>query len=333
MKPYRPPVNQFGIEGDDLVYHLQLLGFDPQGFRPGVFFYPLVDHYNTHDQQWQDSVNQRAADSDVVIFYDLVNTGDYEHGRFTDFISNYDHPRRVYLTVNQSPNLQLADVQIVPWDFMWNRFKLYYTQSVPWDTRVLHHYAGPDRYQRLDLVFDRARSKKFLSMCGREYGWRTNLFELVSSRTDGYSSCRSRGITIEPEEIRGAFSPVPNRYYLDSYVSIYVESNCTRSDLIHITEKTYEPLFKGHFVLPFSNPGTIQRLKQTGFGFPDFIDYSFDQETDCKLRFDMLIAEFERIMSLDLDTLYRQHKDLLLHNQRCVLDIDYDRRIQKLYEL
>jgi len=333
MQLYNPLTNQFGIEGDDLPYHLQVLGLDSQGFRPGVLFYPLVDHYNTHDSQWHDQINLRAQRSDVIVFYDLVNTGDYEHGRFTDFISNYNHDCKVYLTVNQSPNLQLANVKIIPWDFMWNRFKLYYTQSVPWDIRVLHHYAGPDKYKCPELTFDWARSRKFLSMCGREYGWRTNLFELLQSRTDGYVSCRSRGITIEPEEIRGAFSPVPNRYYLDSYVSIYVESNCVRTDLVHITEKTYEPLLKGHFIMPFSNPGTISRLKHMGFEFPEFIDYSFDQESDCSQRFTMLTREFARIMNMDLGVLYQQHQDLLLHNQRCVTNIDYDRRIQQLYEL
>jgi hypothetical protein len=333
MTFYRPPVNQFGIEGDDLPYHLRVLGLDPDGFGLHACFYPLVDHYNTHDSAWHDRINAQARAKSTVIFYDLVNTGDYEHTKFMEFVSNYDHPNKVYLTVNQSKNLRLANVKIVPWDFMWNRFKLYYSQSVPWDTRVLHHYAGPDRYQTVELDFDKLRNKKFLSMCGREYGIRKNLFELVSQYEQGYTSNRSRGITVEPEEIRGAFSPVPNRYYLDSYFSIYVESNCIRNDLLHITEKTYEPLLKGHFVLPVSNPGTIKQLKQQGFLFPDFIDYSFDQIEDVWQRFESITQEFKKLLELDLKQLYVDYRQLLLHNQQVFFTTDYDRRIETIYEL
>lgn len=333
MSSYSPKFYNNGIEGDDLPYHLFVLGLDPVAFRSGVVFYPLVDHYNCHDQEWNQQIDNLAQQAHTVVFYDLVNTGDYEHGKFCDFVSNYNHARRVYLTVNQSTNLKIANVEIVPWDFMWNRFKLYYSQPVPWDKLVLHHYAGPDRYTVPDLDFSAQRSKKFLSMCGREYGWRKNLFEALIGRTDGYVSCRSRGITIEPEDIRGAFSPVPGRYYLDCYLSIYVESNCVRNDLIHITEKTYEPLLKGHFILPFSNPGTVAQLKEYGFRFPDFIDYSFDEQTDTSQRFNMLMIEFERLMKENLQKRYIENKELILHNQRVFFERDYDRRIQRLYEL
>lgn len=333
MNSYRPPVNQFGIEGDDMPYHLRVLGLDPNGFNPDVYFYPLVDHHNTHDEDWHDSINHTVKTKHTVVFYDLLNIGDYELSKFTELISNYDHPRKIYLTVNQSSKLQLADVEIVPWDFMWNRFKIYYSQLVPWDTRVLHHYAGPDRYQVPLLNFDKARSRKFLSMCGREYGYRKNLYEIVSQHATGYSSSRSRNITIEPEDIRGAFSPVPNRYYLDTYFSIYVESNCVRSDLVHITEKTYEPLLKGHFILPFSNPGTIQQLRDYGFQFPDFINYDFDTVENAQDRFELVIKEFDKLLTSDLHNLYVSNQDVLVHNQQLFFNRDYDRRIQRLYEL
>ncbi len=333
MNSYKPPVNRFGIEGDDLPYHLRVLGLDPDQFGNSVYFYPLVDHYNTHNSNWQKKIDAMAQNKQKLIFYDLVNTGDYEHTRFTEFISNYNHPNKIYLTVNQSANLKLANVEIVPWDFMWNRFKLYYSQPVPWDTRVLHHYAGPEKYQTPELDFVQTRSRKFLSMCGREYGYRKNLYEIVSQYATGYVSSRSRGITIEPEEIRGAFSPVPNRYYLDTYFSIYVESNCIRSDLLHITEKTYEPLLKGHFILPFSNPGTIQQLKQRGFRFPAFVDYSFDNVESAQDRFDMLIKEFDKLLTYDLHSLYVDNQEILKHNQQLFFNQDYDRNIQKLYEL
>ena len=47
------------------------------------------------------------------------------------------------------------------------------------------------------------------------------------------------------------------------------------------TEKTFTPMCKGHFVLPFGTPGTIAHLKsEYGFEFPHWIDYGYDNLPD-----------------------------------------------------
>ena len=322
-----------GIEGDDLPYHLELLGLNANTFDPQILFWPLVNHYNTHDAEWLSTYTERARLSKTIIFYDLVNTGDYEHTKFCEFISNFDHPHRVYLTVNQSSKLKLADVHIVPWDFMWNRYRSYYTETVPYDNLYLHHYSGPAAYQIPQLDFDQPKAKKFLSMTGREFGYRTNLYKFVNDFDDGYVSNRSRGITVEGCDIVGAFQPVPNTFYLDSYVSIYCESNFLRDDLIHITEKTFEPLIKGHIILPFSNPGTISRLVEMGFKMPDCVDYGFDNITNPQQRFTALTEEFQRLMTEDLPQLYKHNQEIFVHNQECINTIKYDTRILTLYNV
>ena len=322
-----------GIEGDDLPYHLELLGLNANTFDPQVLFWPLVDHYNTHDAEWLATYTTRAKSSRTVVFYDLVNTGDYEHTKFCEFVSNFDHPHRVYLTANQSLKLKLANVHIVPWDFMWNRYRSYYTETVPYDNLYLHHYSGPAAYQIPKLNFDQPKAKKFLSMTGREFSYRTNLYEFVKDFDNGYVSNRSRGITIEGQDIIGAFQPVPNAFYLDSYVSIYCESNFLRNDLIHITEKTFEPLIKGHIILPFSNPGTISRLVEMGFQMPNCVDYSFDSVEDPAQRFDMVVTEFQTLMAQDLPRLYKQNQSVFEHNQQAVEHIPYDTRILELYNV
>ena len=330
---YKPTVNDFGIEGDDLPFHLSLLKQNADNFRSGCWFYPLVNHYNTHDVAWHEQQLKNSRQHDTVIFYDLVNTGDYEHTKFCEFISNFDHPRRIYLTVNQSPQLKLANVKIVPWDFMWNRYRSYYTETVPNDKLYLHHYAGPQAYQIPKLDFDREKTKKFLSMTGREFGYRTALYEFVKDYSEGYVSNRSRGITLEGRSVTGAFEPVPNNFYLDSYVSIYCESNFLSNTLVHITEKTYEPLIKGHVILPFSNPGTISRLKDMGFRMPNFVDYSFDTIQDPQKRFGAVLEQFKNLMMQNLPKLYKQNRTVFEHNQACVQTIGYDTRILELYNV
>ena len=319
-----------GIEGDDIPYHLSLLGVDIHTIDPDIYFFPLNDHYNTHGPDWLTETEKIAQEYPRVVFYDLVNTSDYEHRQFCRYVSEFDHVNRTYLTVNQSPDLRIPGVRIIPWDFMWNRIKAYYTESVPANL-CLHHYAGPDAYQLPGLV-PVPKTKKFMSLTGREYGFRIHLYNWIK-QYDGFVSNRTRGQYLENHEVVGAFSPVPNRFYQESCLSIYVESNCYESDLIHITEKTYEPLLKGHFILPFSNPGTVNRLEKLGFQFPNCIDYSYDLIENPDARFRQLKREFLRLLDLDLYQLHSDHVSMFEYNQNCVHTIPYDSRILRIFDV
>lgn len=319
-----------GIEGDDLLYHLSLLGYNINDIPNRYFFFPLNNHYNTHLDNWITEAKKKAEDAEVVVFYDLVNIDDMEHINFCKFITNFNHKCKVYLTVNQSLNLQLYDVKIIHWDFMWNRTKSYYTEIIP-ENLYLHHYAGPNAYRLPKLNFNN-KSIKFLSLCGREFGYRTHLYNLVKEY-QGYISNRSLNIYLESTEVTGVFHPIPNNFYLDSCLSVYVESNWLHSDLIHITEKTFEPLIKGHFILPFSNPGIINRILKLGFKLPNFINYDYDNIINTEVRFEMYRKEFLRLMDMDLNKFYIQHKDMLLHNQRCINTIPYDTNILEIFDV
>lgn len=328
-----------GIEGDDIPYHLSLLGYNADTMiSDRYYFFPLNDHYNTHGPTWLTKTVEIAKTKEVVVFYDLVNTGDHEHNRFKQFIWNFDHPNKVYLTVNQSPKFDMGPrVKIVQWDFMWNRIKAYYTEQVPGERLHLHHYSA-SKYNLFDLDFVKSRNKIFLSLLGREYGFRKALYDQVIVHKDkGYVSNRSRGITLEDHRVMGAFNPVPNTFYQDSYFSIYVESNCTQQDLLHLTEKTFEPLFKGHFILPFTNPDAITRLETMGFEFPSFIDYaSINTTLDYDNRFACLLTAFKTLIDTPIDTIqdmYYDSRHLLQHNQDCLHSIPYDRRILEVFDV
>jgi hypothetical protein len=171
-------------------------------------------------------------------------------------------------------------------------------------------------------------------MLGREYGYRKPYYEFVlPHKAHGYVSNRSRGITLEDHEVLGAYCPVPNSYYEDTYFSTYVESNCTQSDLIHLTEKTFEPLIKGHAILPFTNNGAIQRLIDMGFKMPNFIDYSFDSIEVVDERFFRVQEEFLNLLETDLDQVYKNNQAVFEHNQRCINTIPYDTRILEVFNV
>ncbi len=78
------------------------------------------------------------------------------------------------------------------------------------------------------------------------------------------------------------WTPAHNAYYDNTAVSIYVETlldahDIERDPLGCITEKTWEPLIKGHFILPFGYTGMIQDLQPLyNTHLAPFIDYTYD---------------------------------------------------------
>lgn len=321
-----------GIEGDDLPFHLHLVGYDVNTISDRYYFFALNDHYNTHSENWWFDNSTIAKKHEVVVFYDLVNIGDSEYINFYNVVKDFDHPKKVWLTVNQSKDIiPIENTTIVQWDFMWNRIKSYYTEKIPYDLAL--HHCDRGSYNLFDLDFTRIRSKKFLSLLGREYGARKNLYEIVKNYEDGYVSNRSRGIFLEGEPVVGAFSPVPNRFYQDSYFSVYVESNYYQHSLIHLTEKTFEPLIKGHFILPFTNVNCINRLEDMGFQFPSNINYRYTLTWDLDRRVESLTTEFEKLLMIDLPDMYYHYRDLLQHNKDCLHEIPYDRRILDVFNV
>jgi hypothetical protein len=121
--------------------------------------------------------------------------------------------------------------------------------------------------------------------------------------------------------------PPHNEYYRNTFISIYGET-VEYGNSIVVTEKTYDPLIKGHFILPFSTNGFISHLKRLGFRFPGFIDYSYDSIADDNARYDCYESEVQRLLNLDIDT-WRQHwvdnANAIKHNQSIFWNKPYNK--------
>lgn len=124
------------------------------------------------------------------------------------------------------------------------------------------------------------------------------------------------------------YSPPHNAYYTNTFISIYGETIEWGTSMI-ISEKTWDPLVKGHFILPFSCCGFVDYLQTWGIRLPDFIDYSYDSIQDDQHRRQAWLAEVERLMCIPLDS-WREQWDrhlrtVIYHNQRVVNDTEYSK--------
>lgn len=305
-----------GVEGPDIPYHLKLLGLDVEVVdRADIHFVPLVNHYNKQSICFMAEQMRQAHKSKLVVLYDLLNIGDWELDGFIRTVNAFEHPNKIYLTVNQSPNLKV-NCPVLQWDFMWNRFLAYYFEQ---GAEGLHHYT-PGAYTLFDIDYTSNRNKLFMSLYRRKDPMRDRLYDVVKD-SNGYVSNVPLGIELENDLLVPGFRPVANKFYQDSYFSVYVESNYSRGDLIHVTEKTYEPLLKGHLPLPYINTGSIAYLKTRGFEFPSELDYNYD----C---FGSFVNEFKKLSA----ELYTSNIDKVKHNREVFLEKNYDRSILQIFK-
>jgi hypothetical protein len=264
----------------------------------------------------------------------------------------------VLLTVN--PNI--TSKQYLFYDFHWNRQKAYFVDYDNYDLefRLWTGHATKKMFELTEIT-RRGPYKKIL-LPNRVFScrdddprnmFRQKLHDLVPDRYC-HRGHPEQGYVLYPQENTkelydsvatsyGGWSPVSSDYYETSFVSVYVET-ITGSIYNHtggldlgtvksITEKTYDPLIKGHFILPFGYSGIISDIKKIGFILPDWIDYSYDTILDIDERFKAYCESVLKIINLsdfELLDLYEQDSWMLTHNRNLFFVRPYDSLHKKL---
>ena len=289
---------------------------------------------------------------DLAVFHNYENQG-------AALVSKIQDTGCVVITNIIDPQMQHENVVFS--DFLFNRTKAYYSQypfkagATPW------YHAGANAYITPPLT--RADNKQliFVAACRTYNGkriYRTQLAGLLESykqlghlglgdntinslyshsdfpnhsltQLDYEKETYCKRIVKQGEEYAAysGYNPPHNEYYKNTFISIYgetIEFGLTTA----VTEKTWDPLIKGHFILPFSNTGFIEYLRSIGIQFPDFIDYGYDTVVDDEKRFAAYSDEVKRLLALDLDTwraLWNNNLHTLLANKRYFYNRDYHR--------
>ena len=309
---------------DFIRYFLSLNGIDTEIVDDGGYLFVTFADINEY--------REVAKDYQWVVFYDLFHLDDDLAASLPQQIAEFPHTNKVYLTVNANAP-QSNEYVTLFWDVLLNRSKhVYFSPDV--NLNRVWYYASPKSYIVNDL-HTRPRGKKFIYQCRSKNHYRTAMLDHVMlHETDGYISNVFDNRVLASQDMQqqdwnvldpnqGLYVPIHNSYYDDSYLSVYVESSFKNEQCVHVTEKTWEPFIKGHFILPFTNPGYIGHLRDQGFRFPDFIDYSYDSVLDCDQRFELVKAEFDRLMTLDLNELYKQNFDVILFNRHLIETMPY----------
>lgn len=249
-----------------------------------------------------------------------------------------------------------ANNQEIQYDFLWNRQKIYFTNYnyINLTARTYTHESDARNFQLGPIVKfnDEKNTQLKHYMCPnriyKEYQhprleYRKKIRDIITSNLDkGYYSDPQNGTILPCENPntndrlqQGGWYPIANEMYNKTFLSVYTESltgTFWQEGFEHvkyksITEKTWDPLIKGHFILPFAYPGFIEHVKSYGFLFPDWIDYSYDTIEDDEKRFNGFLKSFEDFLHYsisDLIKLFHRDKYILEHNRELFWERPYD---------
>lgn len=248
----------------------------------------------------------------------------------------------------------------IQYDFLWNRQKIYFTDYNKIDLKDRLYTNGTDiknfELARIEKTTDKKTNSIRKFLCPNrvypfdhvrlDYRRQLKAFLVPCFKEQGHISDPVKGNILDAENTfvnqfldQGGWHPVANHYYQGTYFSIYCETitGNVHEDLNYrsITEKTWDPLIKGHFILPFGYKGMIEHIKTYGFKFPEWIDYSYDIIEDNDDRFAMFLESAKKLLDIDLQTLhklYEEDRHILVHNRQVFWDRPYDSLHDKVVE-
>jgi hypothetical protein len=311
---------------------------DPKGCQ-GYHHFRMFFDLNNDPYEWVDDPEHTDQVDVLVLNHVRDNKYNCRLPLFLDIKHNFDDQVKLLdqrskatpnrYTVTNAVDFDIDNPNILFNDFLFNRTKAYYLGYNFSPLTRKWYYTNPKDY----IIPEHSVEKKKIFVAPNrtqpQTPFRNQLVEFLSKSVDiGYTNLVSAietrsDITLEEIETKRSiqklgYSPPHNLYYQNTFISIVGETNEFGTSFA-ATEKTFDPLIKGHFVLPYSNHNFIKNLKlQYDFKFPDFIDYSYDEQVDNNQRFKYYSDEVKRLLSLSLDT-WNQHwldyQEIRQHNQ------------------
>lgn len=254
----------------------------------------------------------------AIAYYDNYDMYNFNRLLFLDIRHNSEdqvvqlHRNKTdRIIITNARDSTIEDPRILFNDYLFNLTKSFYTGYTFTTNRVWHYISDKEFIPQKDIVAENrnkiyvAANRTYFDLdYPRQRYYRKQLMNLLKSKYKilGYlGDPADSTVGMLPSNTScsfGGYKPLHNQYYEDSFISIYAESLEYGSTFV-ATEKTFDPLIKGHFVLPFSTYKFIENVKQHyGFQFPDFIDYSYDNIENIEQRYQAYSAEVERLLAI-----------------------------------
>jgi hypothetical protein len=267
-----------------------------------------------------------------LVFYDIFHANPSPATECLDLVKHYQKLiPTVLLTACKTP---IPDIKnVLHFDFYWNRTKFSY-----FDKKSSWKQLSVENYNQWPIEFTR-RPGALLSLYGKN-NWqiKQHLYYQVK-HLSGYHSGRTADTSLPSEtgviDIEKLTAAPPARKYFDNtYISAQVESVCKGPTMLY-SEKTYDHLIQGRFVLNFGPRHYYRTLVENGWKIPVGIDFSWDNIEDQNKDNDELQGEPRFVKYIEcltkltsnigaLHDLFIANIDVFEHNQQQLQQRPYD---------
>ena len=86
---------------------------------------------------------------------------------------------------------------------------------------------------------------------------------------------------------------------------------------LHLTEKIFKPIVSKRPFILVGAPGNLAYLKRYGFRtFDQWIDESYDEETDPEIRINMIADQLAYLCTQDVTQMYNEMQEVLVYNHQ-----------------
>jgi len=100
------------------------------------------------------------------------------------------------------------------------------------------------------------------------------------------------------------YVPNTSHFYSSTYINYVTENSCHQE---FITEKTWKPIFSGQLFYVLGSLNIIEHLRDLGLDvFDDIFNHSYDYENDIPTKIDLILADLDRVMEMDLDRVWQE---------------------------
>jgi len=203
-----------------------------------------------------------------------------------DKIHLFDYPNVTFCTTNMQKN-NLVHASTVHYNFMFNRTKLVYDEEFPIKRNnkkfflLLTNSTG-ENYKKVKYNAD--RSSDFLFLNARRQTTERLQTQQVLHGLNGIVSTKNN---LLPGDVNMPYNPVPAEHWESCYFNIAIESNIKNADIVHTTEKVWEPIIKYQIPIILATAHYQAYMESLGFVFPIKVFKSFLAATLASFFFHM----------------------------------------------
>jgi len=258
---------------------------------PNIFqlykWLPIVQNQQSRElwvDMWQAQAKtlKRYIKSHTVkklVFYDIFHAQPVPYLSGVELITHYQkHMPTVLLTACQTPISGIDN--LVHFNFYWNRAKSAYL-----DKRPSWKQLPAENYNQWPIETAR-RPGAVLSLYGKNnWALKQHLYYQIK-HLSGYHSGHDVDTSLPSESNITDLSmlcatPPARKYFDNTYISAQIESLCKGPTVLY-SEKTYDHLIQGRFVMNFGPKHFYRTLVMDGWKLPVGVDYSWDDMGDTR---------------------------------------------------